>query len=102
MQGRPATGTVTGTGAAINIQCGFTPKAVQVINITSRDGLDWSDSMTDGHALKTVAVGTRTAITSLGITPYAGTLAGDSAGFTIGADTDVNVSAEVIHWVAWE
>lgn len=101
MQGRPATGTVTGTGAAIIIQCGFTPSRVEVINITSRDGLLWTDTMTDGHALKTVAAGTRTAITSLGITPYDGTLAGNSAGFTIGADTDVNVTAEVIHWTAW-
>ena len=101
MQGRPATGTVVGTGAAINIECGFTPVRVVVTNITSRDGLEWTRTMTNGHALKTVAAGTRSAITSLGITPYAGTLADDSTGFTIGADTDVNVTAEVIHWTAW-
>lgn len=101
MQGRPATGTFTSTGAAINIQCGFVPAYVKVTNITSRDGMEWSETMPAGHALKTVAAGTRTALTSNGITPYAGTLAGNSSGFTIGADADVNANTEVLHWVAW-
>lgn len=101
MQGRPASGTFTAAGAARTIQCGFTPVYVKVTNITSRDGMEWSNTMTAGHALKTVAAGTRTALTSNGITPYAGTLAGDSAGFTIGADADVMANTEVVHWVAW-
>ena len=42
----------------------------------------------------TGGAGENALITSLGITPY-------FDGFNIGADTDVNVSAETIYWSAW-
>jgi hypothetical protein len=83
-----------GTAAAIDISCGFTPRYVRVVNETSRDMMEWFDGMTDAHAVKTVAAGTRTTITSLGITPA-------TDGFTIGLDTDVNVTDEQIRWVAF-
>lgn len=101
MKGSPATGTFTAAAAAVNISCGFTPSRVVVTNITSRDGMEWNDTMSDGHALKTVAAGTRTALTSNGITPYAGVEGSAGAGFTIGADADVMANAEVVHWIAW-
>lgn len=100
MQGRPFTGTVVGTGANLNVVIGFVPRRVILFNITSRDGLEWQDSMTAGHALKTVAAGTRTAITTGGISPYTGTAGAEGAGFTIGTDA-ANTATNVIHFVAW-
>lgn len=93
---RVATGSylTDGTAAAITITCGFRPRYVYVMNSTSRDGMEWFDGMSDAHAIKTVAAGTRTAITSLGVTPSA-------SGFIIGLDTDVNVTNEQIRWIAF-
>lgn len=81
------------TAAAITITCGFEPRYVKVMNQTSGDMYEWFEGMTDAHAIKQVAAGTRAAITSLGITPSA-------TGFVIGLDTDVNVINEQIRWIA--
>ena len=83
----------TGTAAAIAIDCGFEPRYVRVVNTTSRDMVEWFEGMADASAIKTVAAGTRTKITSLGITPSA-------HGFTIGLDTDINVTSEQLSWLA--
>jgi len=95
-------GTVEGTGSAINVSCGFIPDYVEIINIDSAAGFEkgeWITGMADPSAYKTVAAGTRTKITSTGIGTYAGsTTAGK--GFTIGADTDLNVSGETIAYRA--
>lgn len=82
-----------GTAAAIVIECGFKPREVRVINTESRDMMEWFEGMDDASAIKTVAAGTRTKITSNGITV-------SDSGFTIGLDTDVNVSDEQLSWVA--
>lgn len=94
-------GTVEGTAAAINVQLGFTPQAVQVINIDGDAMMWWTDDMTDGEAYKIVAAGTNAQIATGGVTPYAGTVGGNGAGFTIGADADVNATDETIIWMAW-
>lgn len=96
-----ATGTVEGTGSAINVELGFTPGHVEIINIDGDAFLRWNDAMPDANGMKTVAAGTTAQITSNGVTPYAGSAASASKGFTIGADTDINVSAETIVWTAW-
>lgn len=95
-------GTVTGTGAAIDISLGWNPKRVVVLNTTSAtlEQLEWITGMDDGAAIKTVAAGTRTKIASTGISAFAGD-DDEALGFTIGADTDVNVSAEEISWIAY-
>lgn len=84
-----------GTGANIDIYCGFAPAHVSVINIESAtiEQLDWYVGMADASAIKTVT-GTvaRTKITTLGITPLSSDVYG--LGFRIGADTDVNVAGE--------
>lgn len=91
-----ATGAFTSDGNARNIRTpGFRPRKVEVVNVTSRDGGEWQDTMADASMLKTVAAGTRTFATSNGITPL-------SDGFTLGADADVNADTEVCHWVAHE
>lgn len=100
-KGHFATGTVEGTGSAINISCGFTPAYVQVINIDGDASMIWTADMTDGEAYKTVAAGTNAQIATGGVTPYTGSSGSASVGFTIGADTDVNASAETIMWAAW-
>jgi len=81
------------TAAAITITCGFKPRHVEVVNQTSGDRYEWFEGMTAAHAIKRVAAGTWSAITSLGITV-------SDSGFVIGLDTDVNVINEQIRWIA--
>lgn len=95
------TGTVEGTGSAINVELGFTPKYVKIINIDGDCFGDWTEDMPDASVMKTIAAGTTAHATTNGITPYAGSSGANAKGFTIGADTDLNVSAETITWVAW-
>lgn len=83
-----------GTAAAFTITVGFKPRYVLVVNETSRDREEWFEGMTDAYAIKRVAAGTGTLITSLGITV-------SSSGFTVGLDTDVNVTNEQIRWMAF-
>ena len=59
--------------------------------------------MAAASGLKTLGTPTYNLITTLGISQYAGSDTPGSAaapGFTIGADTDVNVSAETIVYIA--
>jgi hypothetical protein len=79
----------TGTVAAYTFDVGFTPKYVRFSNVTSRDMLEWFEGMAAASAVKTVAAGTRTLITSNGIT-----VSGTEV--TLGLDTDVNVSSEQV------
>lgn len=93
---RIMTGRVVGTGAALNVRVvGFRPKKVELVNQSSSDKLTWTDKMADAAGHKQVAAGTSSFITSNGVTPL-------SNGFTIGADTDVNVDTEPVYWVAHE
>lgn len=105
-------GSVEGTGSAINVECGFTPDYVWLLNIDDAGSLwpsmTWTADMADASAFKTLAIvdsgstagKSSEKVTTNGITPYAGTVGSDSEGFTIGADTDVNASAETIVYVA--
>src|SRR3990167_8032827 len=81
------------TAAAIAITTGFKPLWVRVINETSGDMYEWYHGMAAAEAIKTVAAGTRSIITTLGITQ-------NSNGFTVGLDTDVNVINEQLSWMA--
>ncbi len=107
-------GKVTGTGAAINISIGFLPRYVKVFNYNDAGSLyptiEWFEGMPSASGLKNKrqAVnegGTATysvvneRITSLGISQYAGSSSA-SVGFTIGADTDINVSGEEVFYIA--
>ena len=93
---RVMTGSFVGTGASLNVRTvGFRPRAVKLINVTSNDSLEWHNTMSDAAGYKCVAAGTRAMISTKGITPL-------SNGFTLGADTDMNVAAEQVSWVAYE
>jgi len=81
------------TAAAIVITTGFSPRYVRVCNETSGDLYEWFYGMASAEALKQVAAGTRSIITTLGITSSA-------TGFTIGLDLDVNVINEQLSWMA--
>lgn len=95
------TGVVTGTGANINISLGFVPDYVEVINYTAPASGKWFKGMPAGSAFKHIAgTGGLTKITSLGISEYAGVAGGATPGFTIGADTAINVATNPIYWVA--
>ena len=82
------------TAAAIKITTGFKPRYVRVINEGSGDREEWFEGMEDAEALKIVAGNAASMITTLGIT-----VADD--GFTIGLDTDINVKAEQLSWIAY-
>lgn len=82
-----------GTAAAFTITCGFKPLFVEVVNNSSGDEEKWFNGMTNAHAFKRVAAGTGAAITTLGITQLA-------YGFTVGLDTDINVTNEQLSWIA--
>lgn len=85
----------TGTVAAFTITCGFQPRYVKVVN-TNASGdvmIEWFEGMTAGYGIKTAIDGTRSMITSLGITVSA-------SGFTVGLDTDLVVTSEQLHWQA--
>lgn len=93
---RAAQGSVVGTGSAINVRTvGFRPSSVKLFNVTGLVIAEWKATMADASLVKQVTDGTISFPTTLGITPL-------SNGFTIGADTDVNVAAETIHWEARE
>ena len=81
------------TAAAFTITTGFKPRYVRVANQTSGDSYEWFEGMTAAHAIKRVAAGTTSAITSLGITV-------SDKSFTVGLDTDVNVISEQLSWMA--
>lgn len=105
------TGTVTGTGAAINVSLGFQPDYVKVFNIGDAGGLDatleWVAGMASGGGVKTLRVvdsgttgnASSDYITTGGISLYAGDQ-NNAEGFTIGTDPDINASGETIVWVA--
>lgn len=91
-----AIGTVEGTGAAINVSCGFEPRMVHLMNI---DGdAEMTQVLAEAKAQKRTAA-TFSNPTSNIITAYTGTSSAGS-GFTIGADADVNASGETIKYIA--
>lgn len=90
-------GAIKGTGANLDVRTvGFRPRSVDLYNETGLVIAHWTETMTQGRGMKQITAGTMSVIgAGLGITPL-------SDGFRIGADTDVNVAGELIHWVANE
>jgi len=89
-------GTVTGTGAAINVSLGFVPDYVKVVNVTDRDQIDeWFKGMPADTSVQTnTAVATRD---TNGISEYAGTST-SPPGFTIGSG--ISEADKVLRYVA--
>lgn len=82
-----------GTAVAFQIACGFKPRYVKVVNVTDSIQVEWFEGMADASANKTIAAGTKSLITTLGITP-------DSRGFTVGLDLGLNVVNKQLSWIA--
>lgn len=99
-KGHVATGTVEGTGAAINVELGFTPVYVKVVNWDDPTSMEWWTGMGAAAGAKTTDAVAFTKATSNGISAYAGVQATTGKGFTIGADTDLNVEDETLFWIA--
>jgi len=94
---RVMAGAVLGTGADLDVKTvGFRPKKVELYNETGLVSAVWTSSMADGLALKRVTAGTASMTgAGVGVTPLAD-------GFRLGADADLNVADEKVHWVAYE
>lgn len=91
-----ATGGFTGAGEAVEVNCGFTPRIVRVVNATDRITDEKYDGMGATQVIHTVAAGTRTLDTGSLIT-FTGA-SDDFRGFTIAAAAAI--SAKVIYWEA--
>lgn len=100
---RVASGTVEGTGATITVDLDFMPSVVHVYNVDGNAEVRWVKSMGAGAGYKRTAT-TWSLLATLGITPSELYELEDTGvrGFYIGADADVNASAETIFWTAWE
>lgn len=88
-----ASGTVEGTGSAIEVETPFDPAIVILINQDDPTVLVHSPSMPAASGLKLTDAPALTFPTTNGVTL-------GSKGFTIGADADVNASGETLHWIA--
>jgi len=89
-------GAFVGTGAGLTIETkiGFQPSRVVLLNVSADPAKgEWQEGMTDDELYKQKG-GTTTLATSGGITPTA-------TGFTLGTDTDLNVSGEQVLYSAW-
>jgi hypothetical protein len=90
-----ANGTVEGTGALISIVTAFDPELVLLWNV---DGLAWEVKTpamgVAAQGIKFITNGTMSALAVNGVTLGV-------KGFSIGADADLNVAAETIHWIAF-
>lgn len=99
------TGKVLGTGAAIEVALPFTPRAVKLFNKDGLVSLEWAYPMPNDSGWKMVqgAPPVHSFITSDGITPLYETEldSGNTRGFQIGADADVNATDEEIYFEAW-
>lgn len=80
-----------------NINCGFVPSRVRMINATDADvGLTWTSDMADGAGITDAGV----AVSSGGITPVAQT-DGTNHGFLVGTDASCQEASKTYTWEAW-
>lgn len=70
-----ASDTVEGTGSAINVLCGFKPKAVWVYNVDGECSLFWNESMADAYGYKHLSTASGSLASESSHTHAAGTLA---------------------------
>lgn len=92
---RAVRGAFVGTGATLSVRTiGFRPTAVRLWN-TAGDEAHWQDDMADAAMHKRTAAGAGSFVTTLGVTPL-------SDGFSLGADTDLNVLTQKVHFEVWD
>lgn len=94
-KGNMKVGTYTGTGSSINVEVGFVPDFLIIMNYT--DGTPvvfWDSSMTAATSLDMAAAAASNAAGS--VSPYDT----NYFGFSTGADN--SVSAKVYHYIAFK
>jgi hypothetical protein len=99
-----ASGSVTGTGAALTIQLGWVPDYFRVVNVTDGTRVDeWFSGMAAGESIAVVTTAGPVLNAADGITPYAGlapdgVTASKEAGVILG--TDISTSTKKLCWLA--
>lgn len=93
-QGSAQVLSLSGTGAALNVELGYTPRYVKVVNATTLVQHEWFDDMADGTSVATAATGARTLNGANGISKYPGVAGSNSRGVTIG--TAAGASGDVL------
>jgi hypothetical protein len=99
MQGQVYTETFTcaGAPAAVEIECGFVPKKVDIVDYTNGKLYVWVDTMADDTAV--VLTDTEAAVASNGVTPSGDAEDDDFRGVTLG--TGVQTASAVQHVVCY-
>lgn len=86
-----------GSPVATNINCGFVPSRVEIVNASDLDASAvWTSDMANGTAIDD----TGAAIASNGITPVAQT-DGVNHGFLVGTSTVINEASKTFTWRAY-
>jgi hypothetical protein len=88
------------------VECGFTPKYVQFVNVTDRIGVEWYEGMAADTCVKTAAAGTRTLETTnkgITVTDNAGNANTEGRCFTVSQNATLAVIAasKTLTWVAF-
>ena len=86
----------TGTAAAFDINCGFKPRYVKVMNEDGDCYGEWFEGMANSEMMKMIgdtSPAVLAKMTTHGIIPL-------DNGFTVGLDTDLNVTSQQLSWLA--
>lgn len=94
------TGKIVVDGSAGNVEIGFVPSALFIMNYTNPSIHMWTKGMTDAYDHQVATNGTQSIVTSNGISDYVGD-ATHAPGFTIGTDSVLNTSSDVLYYVAF-
>ena len=100
-----ATGSLTSAGTSVNVSIGWTPRYVIVSKVTNTLATgEWQTGMAAASCLKTLDSDTAGSIITLPTVSCISTYAGSTSaapGFTLGADTNLNVNGDTVRWRAW-
>ena len=97
--------TAITAGDYLLVECGFTPKYVQFVNVTDRIGVEWYEGMAADTCIKSAAAGTRTLeTTNKGITICDSSGVANTEGrcFMVSQNATLGVvtSSDTMHFVA--
>lgn len=91
------TGVYTGTGAALDVdKVGFNPQRIEICQVTGTLAkATFINGMADASAVLEAAAGTKSVITTQGITP-------SHAGFSVGTNAAVNTAGQTYRYTCWD
>jgi hypothetical protein len=97
-------GSVAGTGSAIEVDIGFVPRKVVLVNLNTPAVVVWTAGMDDdkGYKFANSDLTQIAALSSGGITPLGDDEDDDVMGFQIGTDASINVNGETIYYEAYK